>query len=137
MVFSFPDVCRCYLLSLALGHHGQLDAAVARKERLGRCSDVGRRQRTVAAEVLVEPIRVAGLGVVGVQLIAFAAEAAHSFHSVVERRLDLVQRSLELVRRGTLLLELRDLLVDDFLHLVGGVAGARRHRDLEVRRQLA
>ena len=77
----------------------QLDAPVARQPLARGGLDVGRRQRAVAREVLVEVVGIAAGRGVGVQLIGLAAESADALHPAVERRLDLVQRALDFARR--------------------------------------
>src|SRR3954470_2325333 len=84
----------------AFRHDGQLDPAIARQVRFGGRTDVRRRQAAVSPEILVEPVGVAGLDVVRVELIALPAETADALHPMEERRLDLVERSFELVRGG-------------------------------------
>src|SRR5438477_4975801 len=85
-------------------NHGELDAAIARQEPLRGRADVGRREGAVPREVLVEPVRIACRGVIRVQLIGLAAEAADPFHAAEERRFDLIDRPVDFVRTRRFLL---------------------------------
>src|SRR5438067_9331000 len=111
----------------------QLHSLVERQEFGGRRADVPDRQRAIPREIFVEPVGIARVREVRVQLIAFAAESADLFHAVVERRLDLVHRSLELGRGRRFALQLLDLFVDHLLQFRDGVARPRRRDDLERR----
>ena len=128
------DLCRACGL-LFLGNDGQLDAPVRRQECVRGRADVRRRERAVPRQVFVEPVGIAGAGVVAVQLVGLAAESADALHPVVERRFDLVQRPLHFARGRRLALELGDLLVDDLLELLDRVPRPRRGLDQEVRGQ--
>src|SRR5476651_2723481 len=77
--------------------HHDLDTAAGRQKRARGGADVRRRQRAVAGEILVEPVRVAGVRVVRVQLIGFAPETADALHPVVEGRFNLIDGALQLV----------------------------------------
>src|SRR4029453_5210862 len=79
-------------LGLFFRFDDNLPSFFERQKLRRRCPDVGRREGAVAAQVLVEPVGVARLGEITVQLIRLAAEAAEALHAVVERRFNLVER---------------------------------------------
>src|SRR5262245_48982226 len=80
---------------LAFRHDAQFHAPIAWEKAFGGGANVGWRQRPITGEILVEPIWIAGLRRIGIQLIGLAAESPHPFHPVVERGLDLIQRALQ------------------------------------------
>ena len=116
-----------------LWHNDQLDTTIERQKSVRRGPDVRRRQRPIARQIFVEPVRIAGVGVVGVQLVRLATKAADTFHPVVERRLDLIDGPLHFVLRRRFALQLVDLLVDHFLHFIDRVARAGRNLDFKIR----
>src|SRR4026209_2690166 len=81
------------------GLDDQFDASIRWQPEGGRGLNIASAERAVSRQILVEVVGIAGLGVVGVQLIALAVESADALHAVVERRLDLVDGALELAWR--------------------------------------
>ena len=78
---------------------------ISTRRSLGRNRRHDRRDvvgvnRAIAGQVLGEEVGHAGIGVIRVQLVGLAAEAADALGLAQERRLDLVQRPLQLARLG-------------------------------------